>query len=927
MNKAFLLILISISFYALPLAWAYDQANSALTPPAGQSAAYETALNEAFRKAEEIQSGKINLVEKLNLPYKKQVIISVPGVYRFLISGPKIISVSKVSGNDLQISGDDIGFSILHIWYAAGRKSIKIQVAPEKPPVEEQEKRFKAEEFAEPFRLHYYLNRRAFHSGPQPNMLERASLSVSQVFGLTGATPYGNIDTYGTLRKLNADEEWVRFTLGLTDGRTELFNDLDMRFFDTSADLNNLALPFAQVQGARIDAQEGDTTYTALFGQEKSGIFGALTPSSEEDRDSYLYATRLKYNFPDEGALSISLAGGWGGDRRRLGENINDRVVDAQSRFYTDDFDTETELAFDGEELAVLFNNTFKYDYSYFSAKYRDINRDYNTVVGRPNAQGEQGLKLDAAYYPDERFRLSAGSDFYRDRLFPNIQDPGQMNMDYYLQSANRLSETVSLNGELRFNDDQGRVSPAKNDLLSLQVNKSFPGEKKLDAYLNYQRYNSRNLSSPSLDFVNQKLVIGSYYRLLSDMAVGMSEELNWLKENELGQKTQPRSFLATMDYAKKFNDSPYSTALRLRYRNEAQSSSERSFMLGEDSLHTQWEVRYNPQPDVQAYLTSSWKKIWGNKESNPSRSEVELIMGANVVYDTIFRWDPQAEVEGVVFKDLNGNGNHDRGEKGIGGVKVRLGRKEITTNEYGRFKFGTVRAKKIYVAVETQTFPAGFVATTPISQSVEIMQNGRHIIRFGILGISEIRGFVYNDANLNSSRDSNERGLEKVKIYIDGKKEMITDSDGYYYLRNVEAGPHKVGIDIKTLPLNFIPTVPIQAEIKLFEGMTYSLNFPIRALRTISGRVYLDRNNNNSFDPGDEALSNLEVRLGSAKTLTNNNGDFMFKNLSAGEFILEINEPALPERLFLKKGRRNITLPLESVNISGEDFILGMKD
>ncbi|MBU1956999.1 hypothetical protein KJ680_01190, partial [bacterium] len=61
------------------------------------------------------------------------------------------------------------------------------------------------------------------------------------------------------------------------------------------------------------------------------------------------------------------------------------------------------------------------------------------------------------------------------------------------------------------------------------------------------------------------------------------------------------------------------------------------------------------------------------------------------------------------------------------------------------------IKAKKVYLTLDTTTLPRGFVMTTAVNQTVEIVPGGSPIINFGTLGVSEIRGYVYNDVNLNN--------------------------------------------------------------------------------------------------------------------------------------------------------------------------------
>jgi hypothetical protein len=101
----------------------------------------------------------------------------------------------------------------------------------------------------------------------------------------------------------------------------------------------------------------------------------------------------------------------------------------------------------------------------------------------------------------------------------------------------------------------------------------------------------------------------------------------------------------------------------------------------------------------------------------------------------------------GLVFQDLDGNGVQDAGERGMGGVIVRRGDQQVTTEEDGSFKLANTAGQRTErLKIDPRTLPAGWMEKgTPLSEA-----EGKKVQAIGIIPTSSVRlHFIANRADL----------------------------------------------------------------------------------------------------------------------------------------------------------------------------------
>jgi hypothetical protein len=183
----------------------------------------------------------------------------------------------------------------------------------------------------------------------------------------------------------------------------------------------------------------------------------------------------------------------------------------------------------------------------------------------------------------------------------------------------------------------------------------------------------------------------------------------------------------------------------------------------------------------------------------------------------------------------------------------------------------------------------------------------------------------VFNDVNGNGFLDGEDKGMAKVVLKLEDGTKAMTDAEGRFYFENVSPGDHEVTLVLESLPLNYLPKVPVKEKLVVAEGRTRTSYFPVQATRTISGLVFEDTNGNGKLDAGEKGMERMMVSIGPNLVVTNEKGEYTFKNLPAGKHIVELSTKGIPAGYQLtSSGTQVIDLGIETVEKT--DIYFGLR-
>lgn len=267
-----------------------------------------------------------------------------------------------------------------------------------------------------------------------------------------------------------------------------------------------------------------------------------------------------------------------------------------------------------------------------------------------------------------------------------------------------------------------------------------------------------------------------------------------------------------------------------------------------------------------------------------------QVASGVNCIVPTPTTF-PVYNITGHVFNDNGAGAFYNDGVKngtetdyGTTLATIKIGAVNASPNSGGQYTFSNLAGGSNYNI--TFTPPAGFVLShggappnTAPRQNVSVTNANVSNINFGILGTapttsptpttppSSISGVVYVDTNGDGTRQSGEptytSGGNILCVGLDpsgspcaansapngaGNYNISTPSFGSAYRLYVYP-PAGYFIPTISLPSNFIPDGTTRAYWAFNAAANLTKDIGIRPLFTISGTVYIDRNNNGVYD------------------------------------------------------------------------------
>jgi len=161
------------------------------------------------------------------------------------------------------------------------------------------------------------------------------------------------------------------------------------------------------------------------------------------------------------------------------------------------------------------------------------------------------------------------------------------------------------------------------------------------------------------------------------------------------------------------------------------------------------------------------------------------------------------------------------------------------------------------------------------------------------------VQGFVFNDLNLDGIKGKDEPGIPNVRVSAQGgEKYSVTNESGYYKISNIIGKTAKVEIDLSTIPKGFIFMGSDTKDIIVKHGAVEEANFGLTTRSALVGTVFIDANGNGKFDREDKGLPGVVLLVdGKKQIVSDETGQFLLRNISAGEHIMQIDLKTVPTK------------------------------
>jgi SdrD B-like domain/Pilus formation protein N terminal region len=173
----------------------------------------------------------------------------------------------------------------------------------------------------------------------------------------------------------------------------------------------------------------------------------------------------------------------------------------------------------------------------------------------------------------------------------------------------------------------------------------------------------------------------------------------------------------------------------------------------------------------------------------------------------------------------------------------------------------------------------------------------------------SRIQGRVFMDLNNNDQQESNENGIAGITVQLNTSRTVTTDARGNFKFESLEAGEYELTLLSNTLGATLrAGSMPHRISVSPRQTVTISLG--LSNTGSVAGRVFNDLLLTGRNAAGDApglkavALQLYQIDGNAAATkeqrsfyqTTNSNGDYRFRNLAPGRYLLQVDPNTLPE-------------------------------
>ena len=277
-------------------------------------------------------------------------------------------------------------------------------------------------------------------------------------------------------------------------------------------------------------------------------------------------------------------------------------------------------------------------------------------------------------------------------------------------------------------------------------------------------------------------------------------------------------------------------------------------------------------------------------------------------------------DIAGQVCVDLNVDGRCSQGEPGKAGIEVVLdGRTRQVSDGDGHFRFAGVKAGSHRVSVATDHLAAPIRFTSVSDVPVDVADDDVEL-EFTVVSFARVMGNVYNDYLLNGMRQPDAPGLPRVRLILSASngftRSVNSDGSGDFEMMEVPPGDYTLTVDPASIPPDY-QLGETAATFHVAPVSTVVHDVPVRALRSMSGHVYVRIATANPeigppAPPRQELrpASGVQLRVAGQIVTTDDSGEFLARDLPAGEVAVEVLPAA-------NRGATGLRLPSGRVRLS----------
>ena len=166
------------------------------------------------------------------------------------------------------------------------------------------------------------------------------------------------------------------------------------------------------------------------------------------------------------------------------------------------------------------------------------------------------------------------------------------------------------------------------------------------------------------------------------------------------------------------------------------------------------------------------------------------------------------------------------------------------------------------------------------------------------------ISGRVFRDNNINGTYNSGEPGLAGVRVQIDGKEIVTTDSQGRYRFTHVSADVHQISLAMSDLKAPIRMTTPHQQEADTIRTGTAEINFGVVNFAKVMGLVFNDAKFTGQSGLTSKGMQKVRMTLKSASgertIVSEGSGEYESTDVVPGDYELVVDQASLPANYWM---------------------------
>jgi len=179
-------------------------------------------------------------------------------------------------------------------------------------------------------------------------------------------------------------------------------------------------------------------------------------------------------------------------------------------------------------------------------------------------------------------------------------------------------------------------------------------------------------------------------------------------------------------------------------------------------------------------------------------------------------------KVSVFVYRDMNSNGKHDKGEPGIPDVRVYVvnGRAAYTGPD-GIALIDKVVPGKRQARLDTTKLPIALSVRGQAVQPITVAEFKTVKVEYPIVKTGTIKGRVFLDKDGNGKYNKLiDEALPNIRVFITPEsRDTLTFSDGTYLFDYAYPGDYQVCVDLRNVPSGYNISSPEKVQVSLHEG------------------------------------------------------------------------------------------------------------